>query len=313
MRLRTLGKTGIEVSELCLGTWGLSGDGYGPVEEADQDAVIERALALGITCFDTADVYAKGEMEQRLGRLLEPHPKAVVFTKIGTDRDSAPPMKRFDAEYLRAAAARSKERLKRPIDVLLLHNPSPYTFEKSEVAATMKALVEDGTARAWGASVGTGEAGRVALEQGAQVLELAFNAFQLQDLRGVLALARAKQAGLVGRSVLAHGLLCGQWPSSKQFSRGDHRRDRWTPDDLRQRTSQLAALRPTVAGDVSSLRAVALRFALSESALSAIVLGPRSTVQLDQLVRDAGKEPPYLDSDTRGALLSRLHNVGVAS
>jgi aryl-alcohol dehydrogenase-like predicted oxidoreductase len=312
MRLRTLGKTGIDISELCLGTWGLSGDGYGQVEDVDQDEVIERALALGITTFETADVYGKGAMESRLGRLLEPHRQATVVTKIGTDRDASPPVKCFDADYLRRAATKSRERLKRPIDVLLLHNPSTVTFGKRHVAATMKALVEDGTARCWGASVGNGETGRRALEEGAQVLEIAYNAFNLQDLRGVLALARVKQAGLIGRSVLAHGLLCGQWPSSKQFPRGDHRRDRWTPDDLRQRTSQLSALRPAVGGDVTSLRAAALRFALSESALSGIVLGPRSVVQLDQLVRDAGKEPPYLDDDTRRALLSRLANVGIA-
>jgi len=127
----------------------------------------------------------------------------------------------------------------------------------------------------------------------------------------MLVLARAKQAGLIARSALAHGLLCGQWPGSKHFPKGDHRRDRWTPDDLRQRLSQLSALRPAVVGDVTSLRAAALRFVLSEPALSSVVLGPRSALQLDQLVRDAGKEPPYLEDDARTAILNRLANVGI--
>jgi aryl-alcohol dehydrogenase-like predicted oxidoreductase len=90
MRRRPLGKTGIEIPELCLGTWGLSGDGYGPVEETDQDQVIERSLALGVTAFETADAYAKGAMESRLGRLLESNKDAakdaIVITKVGTDR-----------------------------------------------------------------------------------------------------------------------------------------------------------------------------------------------------------------------------------
>jgi aryl-alcohol dehydrogenase-like predicted oxidoreductase len=312
MRKRSLGNTGIEISELSLGTWGLSGDGYGAVEEAEQDEVIDRALKLGITCFDTADSYAQGAMESRLGRLLEPHPEAVVITKIGTDRASSQAIKRFDAEYLKSAAGKSQERLKRRIDVLLLHNPSTLALEKPHVAETLNELVEAGVARTWGVSIGSGEIGRIALERGAKVLELAYSAFHLQDLRGVLVLARVKQAGLIARSVLAHGLLCGQWPGSKQFPKGDHRRDRWTPDDLRQRLSQLSALRPAVVAEVSSLRAVALRFALSEPALSSIVLGPRSMLQLDQLVRDAGKEPPYLDDDSRRALVNRLTNLGVA-
>lgn len=311
MRLRTLGKTGIEIPELCLGTWGLSGDGYGPVDDLEQDQVIERALALGITAFDTADVYAAGNMERRLGRLLEAHPSAIVITKVGTDRSVTPPVKRFDAEHLRSAAEQSKERLKRRIDVLLLHNPSELALAKPHVAESMSKLVEDGTIRTWGVSVGNADIGKLAIEQGAHVLELAYSAFHPEDLRGVVALAKEKQVGLLGRSVLAHGLLCGQWPTTKQFPSGDHRRDRWTSDDFKKRISQLSALRPSVTGDVTSLRAAALRYALSQPALSSVVIGPRSAVQLDQLVRDAGKEPPYLSDDSKGALERRLANVGI--
>ncbi|HXK17365.1 MAG TPA: aldo/keto reductase, partial [Polyangiaceae bacterium] len=149
------------------------------------------------------------------------------------------------------------------------------------------------------------------IEQGAQVLQLAYSAFHPQDLNGVVTLAKEKQVGLLGRSILAHGLLCGQWPNTKQFPSGDHRRDRWTSDDFKKRISQLAALRPCVHGDVTSLRAAALRYALSETALSSVVIGPRSAVQLDQLVRDAGKEPPYIDEDGKVSLGYRLANVGI--
>jgi aryl-alcohol dehydrogenase-like predicted oxidoreductase len=311
MRLRTLGKTGIEVPELCLGTWGLSGDGYGPVDEEEQDQVIERALALGITAFDTADAYGKGAMESRLGRWLAPHPNAIVLTKVGTDRSATPPRKRFDAEHLRQAALASRDRLARRIDVLLLHNPSDVALQKAHVPEVLNALVDDGTIRTWGVSIGNAEVGKLAIERGAQVLELAYNAFHPQDLEGVLTVAREKQIGLVGRSALAHGLLCGQWPNTKRFPSGDHRRDRWTTDDFKKRISQLAALRPSVVGDISSMRAAALRYALAQTALSSVVIGPRSAVQLDQLVRDAGKEPPYLSDDSKSALERRLANVGI--
>jgi aryl-alcohol dehydrogenase-like predicted oxidoreductase len=311
MRRRTLGNTGIEISELCLGTWGLSGDGYGPVDEADQDQVIERALALGILAFETADVYGKGAMESRLGRLLEPHADAIVITKVGTDRSLTPPVKSFDAEYLRNAVLASRDRLKRRIDVLLLHNPSLVALNKPHVAETLDKLVEEGTIRVWGASIGNAEIGKVAIERGARALELAYSAFHPQDLAGVVTLAKEKQVGLLGRSVLAHGLLCAQWPNTKQFPSGDHRRDRWTSDDFKKRISQLAALKPSVSGDITSPRAAALRYALAETALSSVVIGPRSAVQLDQLVRDAGKEPPYLSDDAKSALERRLANVGI--
>ena len=311
MRRRSLGKTGIEIPELCLGTWGLSGDGYGSVEEADQDSVIERALALDMKAFETSDAYAEGGMESRLGRLLEKHEDAIVITKVGTDRSATPPLKRFDGEYLARAVDKSRERLKRPIDVLLLHNPSTIALGKKPTRELLDKLVKDGKVRFWGASVGDAEIGRAAIDAGAQVLELAYNAFHPQDLRGVTEQAKEKGVGLLARSVLAHGLLCGQWPTTKVFPSGDHRRDRWTADDFKKRISQLAALRPSVNGAVTSLRAAALRYALCDEGVSSIVIGPKSTLQLDQLVRDAGKEPPYLPADAKSALDRRLENVGI--
>src|SRR5688572_5706902 len=103
MRKRSLGNTGIEVSELALGTWGLSGDGYAKVTEADQDRVIDRACALGITLFETADQYGQGAMEKKLGQRLKDAKRTRIATKIGSDRESSPPRKRFDARFLREA------------------------------------------------------------------------------------------------------------------------------------------------------------------------------------------------------------------
>jgi aryl-alcohol dehydrogenase-like predicted oxidoreductase len=311
MRRRSLGKTGIQIPELCLGTWGLSGDAYGAVPDPEQDQVIERALALGLKAFETADAYAEGGMETRLGKLLEPHPDAIVMTKVGTDRSATPPVKRFGAAYLRDAALRSQARLKRAIDVLLLHNPSSVALAKAETRDALSKLRDEGIIRAWGASVGDAHSGNAAIDHGAEVVQLAFNAFHPQDLDALLANAKQQQVGLLVRSVLAHGLLCGQWPTTKSFASGDHRRERWTVDELKKRISQLSALRPSVNGPVNSLRALALRYALAEEAVSSVVIGPKSTLQLDQLVRDAGKEPPYLAPENKTALERRLANVGI--
>jgi len=311
MRRRSLGNTGIELPELCLGTWGLSGDAYGAVEETDQDQVIERALALGLKAFETADAYASGAMETRLGRLLEAHPDAIVITKVGTDRSVTPPVKRFDAVYIHEAIERCKARLKRPIDVLLLHNPSSGALVKTATRELLGTLLKEGVVRSWGASVGSAEVGKVAIEQGAQVVQVAYNVFHPQDLAPLVAIAKEKQVGLLVRSVLCHGLLCGQWPTTKNFPSGDHRRERWTTDELKKRISQLTAVRPSVTGAITSLRALALRYALSEEAVSSVVIGPKNTLQLDQLVREAGQEPPYLPPEAKTALERRLANVGI--
>ena len=315
MRKRSLGNTGLSVSELGLGTWGLSGGGYAPVPEATQDAVIERALALGVSLFDTADSYALGGMEQRLGERLEKHPDVVIVTKLGTDRKTLPERKSFAPAFIRESFDRSRERLRREVvDVVLLHNPSERSLERGEACAVLKELKEAGSIRAWGASVEGIDAARAALRQGAQVLELSYNAFHSVTLRQLAAEVTDQGIGILARSVLAHGLLCGQWPTDKAFADTDHRAERWTVDALKRRISQLNAIRPCVDGSsVTSLRAAAVRFALANEVVSSAVLGPRSALQLDQLLRDAGKEPPYLTPDALDSLFIRLDNVQVSA
>jgi aryl-alcohol dehydrogenase-like predicted oxidoreductase len=314
MRKRTLGATGLEVSELSLGTWGLSGEGYGSVDEAEQDAVIDRAVALGVTLFETADTYAGGEMERRIGRrmrFVRNRPDVQIATKIGTDTSASPARKRFDPDWLKQAAERSRERLQRPsIEILLLHNPSPETLERAETKAVMAEICESGLARTWGVSVGTPEVAAAAVSAGAPVIELPYNAFHRREMLRIALDVKEKNIGILARSVLSYGLLCGEWPTGHTFTGNDHRKDRWTTAELKRRTVQLNALRPSVQNDVTSLRAVALRFVLSEALVSSAVLGPRKTAQLDQLLRDAGKDP-YLPEGGLAALEARLNTVGV--
>ncbi|HET9930113.1 MAG TPA: aldo/keto reductase [Polyangiaceae bacterium] len=313
MRKRPLGRTSLEVSELSLGTWGLSGDGYGPVPGGDQDGVIDRALALGITLFETADCYGEGRMETRLGRRVPPEVEgAVVVTKIGTRRDTPVPRKDFSVPYLKDAVARSQERLRRNVlDCVLLHNPSSQAFDSGELGAFMASLVQEGKVKCWGASVGNTQAGRSAINYGAQVLEIAFNIFHTAEHKELEQQIRSFEIGILARSVLAHGLLCGHWPPTKEFSRADHRSERWSVDELRRRITQLNAVRTLLSEDLPSLRGIALRFALSSDLVSSAVLGPRNWLQLDQLVREAGKEPPYLDPIKLVHLRDRLVTVGV--
>ena len=312
MQKRALGATGLEVSALALGTWGLSGEGYGPVAESEQDSVIDRALALGVTLFETADSYAAGAMETRLGARLPAGDKVLVATKIGTDHTAALPRKRFDKPFLKEAAKRSRDRLKRErIDVLLLHNPSSEAIVRGEATEALGELVEEGVARTWGASVATPTAATAALIREAPVLEIPHNAFHTTELYIIQELIKDKKTAILARSVLAYGLLCGSWPVSKEFSPGDHRSERWLDDDLRRRIMQLNALRPSVVGNVTSLRAVALRYVLANPAIACAVIGPRRATQLVELVRDAGKDAPYMSEDQVATLEMRVRNLGV--
>jgi aryl-alcohol dehydrogenase-like predicted oxidoreductase len=318
VRKRPLGNTEIEVSELCLGTWGLSGDAYGPVDEAEADRVLYRAVELGIDLFDTADVYGRGAMERRLARL--PRETTYVVTKIGTDLDATPPRKRFDLEYLRPAFERSRERLGRErLDVVLLHNPTMHAMAMTEPFDFLKQLKRLGALRAWGVSAGSAEVARAALDLDADVIEIAYNVFWSGELHEVAGAVSGKGTAILARSVLAHGLLAGGWTDDRDFPIGDHRRDRWTTADLRRRVGQLEALRPVVTGSaetegaVPSLRAAALRFVLANQLVTSAVIGPRSVVQLEQLVEDAAGGPPYLRDTILAELAARVRGAGVTT
>lgn len=312
MRKRALGKTGIEVSELALGTWGLSGDAYGPLPDSEIDRVIDRAVAIGIDLFDTADVYGRGEMERRLGKRLKGAGPTYVVTKIGTDRESLPPKKRFDPAYLRTAFERSQERLDREVvDVVLLHNPTVTAMRSKEAVGFLKDLKREGKIRAFGVSAGSADVARAAMRDEADVIEIAYNVFVAQDLHEVAGDVSESGAGVLARSVLAHGLLAGQWSQDREFYPDDHRFTRWTREELRTRIMQLEVLRPLVTGPVVSLRSAALRFVLANKLVSSAVLGPRSVAQLDQLVREAGM-PPYLQDAALADLSARLRETGIA-
>lgn len=310
MKRRPLGKTGLPVSELALGTWGLSGDAYGPVPAGVAERTVRRALDMGFSLFETADVYGAGKMELLLGKLV---PKdAIVVTKIGTDRGTNPPRKRFDAEWLRAAVGRSCKRLGRDaLDLVLLHNPSVEALKTGAATGTMKDLAHEGTIRHWGVSAGDDLVARGAIAENAEVVELAYNLVCSIDLNRLAGDIMVSGVGVLARSTLAHGLLSDTWSRERTFEDGDHRSDRWTRLELERRIEQLGALRFLVSGDVPTLRGAAVRFVLANTLVSSAVLGPRNVEQLEQLVRETGAGPRYIPDEQLMKLPRALAKAGI--
>jgi aryl-alcohol dehydrogenase-like predicted oxidoreductase len=314
LRQRPLGKTGLIVSELSLGTWGLSGDAYGPVAPADAEKVVARAIDIGVNLVDTADAYGGGAMEKLLGKALAGRPEVAIVTKGGTDRTTEPPRKRFDAGYLRERVRASLKRLGRErVDLYLLHHPSPETLLLGEATGALQEMKKEGLVRAWGAAVGDADAGRAAVDKGAEVIELPYNLIHGSDLHRLAGDIMVSGVGVLARSPLAYGLLAGMWTKDREFLEPDHRADRWTRLELARRVEQLDAVRFLVKGDVHTLRGAAVRFVLSNHLVSSCVLGARTVEQLEQLVRETGAGPRYLPDEDLAALPRALSRVGVVT
>jgi aryl-alcohol dehydrogenase-like predicted oxidoreductase len=300
------------VSELALGTWGLSGDGYGPVDEHEQERVLSRALEMGVSLIDTADAYGDGRMERAVGRAVAALGEVHVVTKGGVDRSTAPARKRFDRTYLRTSVDRSRSRLGRDtIDVYLLHNPLVETFASDEAIDTLLELKREGHIAHWGVSAGDIAVGKAALRKGAEVIELAYNLLHSSDLHRLAGEVMVRGAGVLARSTLAYGLFGSDWPRDRDFAPGDHRADRWTKPELARRVDQVNAFRFLVSGEVETMRSAAVRYVLSSSIVSSAVLGPRSVQQIEDVVREVGIGPVYLRDAALARIPRALEGVGI--
>lgn len=314
MRKRPLGKTGLVVSELAIGTWGLSGDAYGKVDETDAEVVLRRAIEMGFSLIDTSDAYGAGKMERLCGKLAKEHSDLMIVTKGGIDRLTDPPRKCFAAEYLRNAVERSLKRLgMEAIPVYLLHSPTPETLHGGEAADVMESLKKEGKILHWGVSAGDEDVARAAIDKNAEVLELAYNLTHPIDMHRISGDVMVGGCGVLVRSVLAHGLLSGMWSKDRTFGEGDHRNERWTKMELEHRIDQLDAVRYLVKGEVHTLRGAAVRFALANHLVSSAILGARTKEQLEQLVRETGGGPRYLLDDDLRQLPRALDKVGIHS
>jgi aryl-alcohol dehydrogenase-like predicted oxidoreductase len=226
MQHRTLGR--LEVSAIGLGCMGMS-DFYGPRDEAESLATIERALDLGVTFFDTADMYGAGANETLLGRGLgRRRSQVVVATKFGIVRDPKNPSYRgFDAspEHCARACDASLKRLDTDyIDLYYLHRVDARTPIEDTVGA-MQRLVEAGKVRHLGLSEVSAETLRRAhAVHPITALQSEYSLWTRDPEDGILDACRALGVGFVPYSPLGRGFLSGALANPDDFAADDFRR-----------------------------------------------------------------------------------------
>jgi len=154
MKYRQLGNTGIEVSEIGFGAWGIGGDAYGPTKDKESKRTLEAAYANGINFYDTADIYGDGHSEELIGKVFEKvRHEVVIATKGGSLYHTTPPAPQdFSPEHLRSALEASLRRLRTDyIDVYQLHSP-PVEMVASALSLMMT-FKDEGKIRSIGISL----------------------------------------------------------------------------------------------------------------------------------------------------------------
>jgi aryl-alcohol dehydrogenase-like predicted oxidoreductase len=224
---RTLGTGGLEVSAEGLGCMGMS-EFYGPGDESESVATIHRALELGVTLLDTADMYGPHHNEELVGRAIaDRRDQVVLATKFGIVRGTDPTDRsvRGDAAYVRQACEDSLRRLGVDhIDLYYQHRSDGNTPIEETVGA-MAELVSAGKVR----HLGLSEASAASLERAHAVhpicaLQSEWSLWTRDLETDVLPVARRLGVGLVPFSPLGRGFLTGQITSPDDFEDGDFRK-----------------------------------------------------------------------------------------
>lgn len=286
MNRRPLGRTGIEVGEVGIGTWELSGDVWGKKDDAVSVAAVLAGLDAGANFIDTAADYGQGHVEELIGRLPVRREDVVIATKVRpASMVWAPPPERpiaefFPPERIRAELEGSLRRLRTDyVDVLFLHTWSRSWGHEDEWFSVMAGLKAAGTIRAIGVSVadeGASDA-NVAVALGhVDVVQCVYSVFQQEPEATLFPLAEKFGVGVVARCPFSSGALVQDWHAGMQFSPGDWRAT-W-PQDVKR--DWLAEQR-RMAGEVKAVidetgmdrPAFCLRYVLGSPAVSAVIPG----------------------------------------
>lgn len=227
METRKLGKKGFEVSALGLGCMGMS-FGYGPAADKNEMIpLIRKAVELGVTFFDTAEVYGPFTNEELVGEALSPFKGQVkIATKFGFAPDSAGRWSQLDSrpEHIKKAVEGSLKRLKvESIDLLYQHRVDP-TVPIEEVAGAVKGLIQEGKVHHFGLSeAGVKTIRRAHAVQPVTALQSEYSLWWREPEDEIIPTLEELGIGFVPFSPLGKGFLTGKMDEKTSFAPNDFR------------------------------------------------------------------------------------------
>jgi len=301
MRYKQLGRTGLFVSEICLGTmtFGEAGGAgiWGDIADIDQkaaDAIVARSLAAGVNFIDTADVYSFGASEVLLGRALRnlgvPRADVVLATKVTSAMSDKPNDRGASRGHIMDSVAKSLERLQTDhIDLYQIHANDPVT-PIEETLRALDDLVRQGMVRyvgvsnwtAWKMAKALGISERLGLARFETVQ--AYYSIAGRDLeREIVPLLQEEKLGLMVWSPLAGGLLSGKFgPGAPGNGEGRRTTFDFPPVNQDRAWACVGAMREVAEKHGSGVATVALAYVLAKPFVMSVIIGAKRMEQLEQ-------------------------------
>lgn len=298
MRYRKFGRTGLFVSELCLGTMTFGGRGemwqkIGNLDQREAEALIGHAIDAGINFIDTANVYSEGRSEEITGQALKnlkiPRENVVIATKVyGQTGTGGLNSRGLSRHHILDAVKDSLRRLQLDhIDLYQVHGFDPHT-PIDETLHALDTLVRHGHVRyigvsnwaAWQIMKALGTAQRLGLAR-FESLQAYYTIAGRDIEREIVPMLQSEQVGLMVWSPLAGGLLSGKFSRDGTAEQGSRRLDFDFPPVQRERAYDcIDAMREIAGRHQASVAQVALAWLLHQKAVTSVIVGAKRVEQL---------------------------------
>lgn len=302
MRYRTLGRTGLQVSEIGYGAWGIGGKQWLGGDDQESLAALRRALELGLNFIDTALAYGDGHSEQLVGQVVRESPQPVyVATKVPPKNQLWPARpgigirEVFPYRYILDSTERSLRNLGLDhIDLQQLHVWNPEWIQQEDWRRAFEDLKRSGKVRFLGVSINDHQPDsaldliRTGLIDAVQVI---YNIFDQTPEQHLFPLCLERNIGVLARVPFDEGSLTGQITAQTRFAPQDFRSWYFRGDRRRQVQERVEALKRDLAGVEGELPEIALRFCLSHPAVSTVIPGMRRVRHVEANLRASDRGP----------------------
>jgi aryl-alcohol dehydrogenase-like predicted oxidoreductase len=288
MKYRNLGKTGILVSEIGFGAWGIGGEMWRGGDDAESMRALHKAVELGVNFFDTALAYGKGHSEELIGKLLKEHNgQLYVASKIPPKNFQWPAPKGlklqevFPKQYVIDCTNQSLKNLNIDcLDLQQLHVWDDAWAADSEIWETVELLKSQGKIRNFGISINDNQpdnALEAAKTGNIDSFQVIYNIFEQTPEDELFPYCLKENIGIIVRVPFDEGGLTGAITPDIVFPEKDWRNKYFGGDRKKRVQERVELLKAHLGDEAKTLPELALRFCLSHHAVSTVIPGMRST------------------------------------
>jgi len=287
MQYRRLGKTGLRVSVIGVGTWQLGGEWGKTFEQAEVDAILAKAADLGINLIDTAECYGDHLSERLIGKAVKGRREQwIIATKFG-HRFTGPFQREdvYEPAQVREQLERSLEALQTDyVDLYQFHSGTDPMFDTPGLWETLRSFVDAGTVRHLGISISSKRASvyqvKTTPQVGAETIQVVYNRLQRDAEKEILPSCLQNDLGVLARVPLASGFLSGRYTKDTRFPQTDMRAV-WQSEQERQRLIEEAEqIKRTEVPAGVPMAQWALAWCLRHPAVACVIPGCKNVEQV---------------------------------